>query len=56
MSEQFNLVDQTNLFKINYYKKSENMYNSDNVLQGVMQLVKSKEKQFTHQKTIKVLS
>jgi hypothetical protein len=34
MSEQFNLVDQTNLFKINYYKKSENMYNSDNVLQG----------------------
>jgi len=33
-SKQFNLVDQTNLFKINYYKKSENMYNSDNVLQG----------------------
>ena len=33
-SEQFNLVDQTNLFKINYYKKSENMYNSENVLQG----------------------
>ena len=31
---QFNLVDQTNLFKINYYKKSENMYNADNVLQG----------------------
>lgn len=31
---QFNLTDQTNLFKINYYKKSENMYNSDNVLQG----------------------
>ena len=31
---QFNLVDQTNLFKINYYKKSENMYNSANVLQG----------------------
>lgn len=31
---QFNLVDQTNLFKINYYKKSENMYNSENVLQG----------------------
>jgi len=30
----FNLVDQTNLFKINYYKKSENMYNSANVLQG----------------------
>ena len=30
----FNLTDQTNLFKINYYKKSENMYNSDNVLQG----------------------
>ena len=33
MSE-FNLQDQTNLFKINYYKKSENMYNSENVLQG----------------------
>lgn len=31
---QFNLTDQTNLFKINYYKKSENMYNSANVLQG----------------------
>lgn len=31
---QFNLTDQTNLFKINYYKKSENMYNSSNVLQG----------------------
>lgn len=31
---EFNLVDQTNLFKINYYKKSENMYNSENVLQG----------------------
>jgi len=31
---QFNLIDQTNLFKINYYKKSENMYNSENVLQG----------------------
>ena len=31
---QFNLTDQTNLFKINYYKKSENMYNSENVLQG----------------------
>lgn len=30
----FNLQDQTNLFKINYYKKSENMYNSENVLQG----------------------
>lgn len=30
----FNLTDQTNLFKINYYKKSENMYNSANVLQG----------------------
>lgn len=30
----FNLVDQTELFKINYYKKSENMYNSENVLQG----------------------
>lgn len=31
---EFNLVDQTNLFKINYYKKSDNMYNSENVLQG----------------------
>ena len=31
---QFNLTDQTNLFKINYYKKSENMYNSANVLAG----------------------
>ena len=31
---EFNLVDQTNLFKINYYKKSENMFNSANVLQG----------------------
>lgn len=30
----FNLSDQTNLFKINYYKKSENMYNSFNVLHG----------------------
>lgn len=30
----FNLTDQTELFKINYYKKSENMYNSENVLQG----------------------
>lgn len=33
MSE-FNLTDQTNLFKINYYKKSENVYNSANVMQG----------------------
>ena len=32
--EGFNLADQTNLFKINYYKKSENMYNSANVLHG----------------------
>lgn len=31
---QFSLAEQTNLFKINYYKKSENMYNSQNVLQG----------------------
>lgn len=31
---QFNLTDQTNLFKINYYKKSENMYNSANVCNG----------------------
>jgi len=30
----FNLTDQTNLFKINYYKKSENMYNSYNILHG----------------------
>lgn len=30
----FNLTDQTNLFKINYYKKSDNMYNSANVMQG----------------------
>lgn len=35
-SKEFNLVDQTNLFKINYYKKSENMYNSENVLAGRM--------------------
>ena len=31
---KFNLTDQTELFKINYEKKSENMYNSANVLQG----------------------
>jgi len=31
---QFSLTEQTNLFKTNYYKKSENMYNSENVLQG----------------------
>lgn len=31
---QFSLAEQTNLFKINYYKKSENMYNSMNVLHG----------------------
>ena len=31
---QFSLSEQTDLFKINYYKKSENMYNSFNVLQG----------------------
>lgn len=30
----FNLTAQSNLFKINYYKKSENVYNSANVLQG----------------------
>jgi hypothetical protein len=30
----FNLTDQTNAFKINYYKRSDNMYNSANVLQG----------------------
>jgi hypothetical protein len=30
----FNLVDQSETFKINYDKKSANMYNSDNVLQG----------------------
>jgi hypothetical protein len=31
---QFNLTTATNLFKVNYYKKSENMYNSANVLAG----------------------
>lgn len=31
---KFSLAEQVNLFKINYYKKSENMYNSENVLQG----------------------
>lgn len=31
---QFSLATATNLFKINYYKKSENVYNSANVLQG----------------------
>lgn len=31
---EFSLTEQTNLFKINYYKKSANMYNSANVLQG----------------------
>lgn len=30
----FSLATATNLFKINYYKKSENVYNSANVLQG----------------------
>lgn len=30
----FSLSNATNLFKINYYKKSENMYNSYNVLHG----------------------
>jgi hypothetical protein len=30
----FSLSEATNLFKINYYKKSENMYNSANVLLG----------------------
>lgn len=33
-SQQFNLTDQTNLFKTFYYKRSDNMYNSANVLQG----------------------
>jgi hypothetical protein len=33
-SQQYNLTDQTNNFKIFYYKRSANMYNSDNVLQG----------------------
>ena len=32
----FNLTAQTNLFKVNYYKKSENMYNSANVLLGTI--------------------
>lgn len=31
---EFSLAQQTELFKINYYKKSENMYNSADVLQG----------------------
>lgn len=31
---QFSLSEQTNLFKINYYKRSANMYNSENVLDG----------------------
>lgn len=31
---QFSLSEQTDLFKINYYKRSANMYNSDNVLAG----------------------
>src|SRR6056297_1120821 len=35
-NQKFNLTDQTELFKINYYKKSENMYNSDNVLDGTI--------------------
>jgi len=30
----FNLTDQSEVFKINYDKKSANMYNSDNVLNG----------------------
>jgi|GEM_PF-2136797 len=34
MGKAFNTEDQSNLFKINYYKKSANMYNSENVLQG----------------------
>jgi hypothetical protein len=33
-TQKFNLAEQTELFKINYYKKSENMYNSENVLNG----------------------
>jgi hypothetical protein len=32
--KSFNLTDQTNAFKINYYKRSDNMYNSANMLQG----------------------
>lgn len=31
---QFSLAEETNLFKINYYQKSANMYNSKDVLQG----------------------
>lgn len=31
---KFSLAEQTDLFKIKYYKKSDNMYNSENVLQG----------------------
>ena len=33
-NEQFSLASQQALFKINYYKKSANMYNSKNALQG----------------------
>lgn len=33
-TQKFNLAEQTELFKINYYKKSENMYNSENVMNG----------------------
>lgn len=32
----FNLTAQSNLFKINYYKKSDNVYNSSTVLLGTM--------------------
>lgn len=31
---RFSIAQQIELFKINYYKKSENMYNSENVLDG----------------------
>ena len=34
MSDGISLAASSELFKINYDKKSENMYNSDNVLQG----------------------
>ena len=34
MAEGFNLIDQSKVFKKTYVKRSDNMYNSENVLQG----------------------
>ena len=34
MAAPFSLTSATNLFKINYYKRSDNMYNSENVIAG----------------------